>query len=134
MKKIWIVSCMVLLFAFVGLLSCASVKPITQADLADLKGKWKGFYQDQSGYYRQPVELEILDEQLLGKFTWGHANRPATTTPPYNGKLENGRIIYSWPSSQVNLNFSKGKTVMKLEGDYKIGQYPPGTISLEKVK
>lgn len=133
MKNVAILGCLVLFLASTVLLSCVTVKPITQADLPELKGKWKGFYQVQSGHYTQPVELEISDEKLNGIWTWNHANRPPDTFPA-QGKIESGRIIYSWSSSQVNLNLSKGKTVMKLEGDYKFEQYPPGTISLEKVK
>src|SRR4030042_3387331 len=47
MKKMLIPGCTVLFLALVLLLSCATLpaKPITQADLPDLKGKWKGFYQ-----------------------------------------------------------------------------------------
>ncbi len=133
MKKVSILGFLILFLAQMVLFNCATVKPITQADLSDLKGKWKGFYQVQSGNYTQPVELVISDEKLNGSWTWNHANRPPDTFPA-QGKIENGKIKYSWPGGQVNLNLSKGKTVMKLEGDYKIEQYPPGTISLEKVK
>jgi len=59
MKKMLILGCLVLFLALVVLLGCATVpiKSITQADLPDLKGKWKGFYQSRDGTYIQPVEL-----------------------------------------------------------------------------
>lgn len=69
MKKIMIFGCLVLFLALVVLLSCATipVKFITQADLPDLKGKWKGLYQDRvTRTYIQPVELEIFNEDLKG--------------------------------------------------------------------
>jgi hypothetical protein len=119
----------------VVLLGCATVpiKSITQADLPDLKGKWKGFYQSRGGSYIQPVELEIFNEDLKGKITMSHADRPATSFP-FNGKLEKGRIVYSWWEGQyIHLNFRKVEGKMKLEGDYRIEKYE-GTISLDKIK
>ncbi len=124
---------MILLLSLVVLLSCATVpvKPTTQADVPGLKGKWKGFYQSRGGTYTQAVELEILNE-LNGNWTWSHADRPPDTFPFY-GKIENGRIVNSWPGGQVNLSLRKGDGKMKLEGDYKIERYE-GTIYLNKVK
>ena len=134
MKKILIVGGMVLLFTFVVLISCATVpvKPVTQADLPDLKGKWKGFYESRGGTYTQAVELEISNEQLNGSWTWNHANRSPDTFPFY-GKIENGRIVNSWPSGQVNLSLRRGEGKMKLEGNYQIEGYQ-GTMYLDKVK
>ena len=136
MKKRLTPGCLVLFSALVVLLGCATVpiKSITQADLPDLKGKWKGVYQSRGGTYIQPVELEIFNEDLKGMITFGHANRPATSAP-FNGKIENGRIVYSGGDIQyINLNFRKGEGKMKLEGDYLIQQQYEGTISLDKVK
>lgn len=132
MKKAVVFSCLILFSALMVLFSCATVKPITQADLSDLKGKWKGSYTDRGGRYTQPVALEISDEKLNGSWTWNHADRPPDTFPA-QGKIENGKIKYSWPGGQVNLNLHKGKSITKLEGDYQIEQYV-GTISLDKVK
>ncbi len=124
------------MFLALVLLSCATVpvKSITQADLPDLKGKWKGFYQDRvTRTYIQPVELEIFSEDLKGKITFAHATGPPTSFP-FNGKIENGRIVYSWWGDRyINLNLRKGEGKMKLEGDYRIQQWE-GTISLDKVK
>ena len=137
MKKMLIPGCTVLFLALVLLLSCATLpaKPITQADLPDLKGKWKGFYQYRGGSYTTvtlAVELEIFDEKLNGNWTWNHADRPPTSFPS-NGKIENGRIMYSWPGGQVNLGLRKGEGTMKLEGDYQFEPYE-GTMYLNKVK
>jgi len=87
MKKIIILSYLVLLG---GILSCATTQPITQSDLPDLKGKWKGTYQDRvTATYIQPVELEIegfKDLTVKGRVTWSHADRPPTSFPFY-GKI-----------------------------------------------
>lgn len=124
----------VLFFALVVLLSCATlpIKPITQADLPDLKGEWKGFYDDRGGTYTQPIELTILDEKLNGSWTWHHANRPPDTFPFY-GKVENGKIVYLFPGGRVNLSLRKGEGKMKLEGDYQADQ-GAGRMNLNKVK
>ncbi|MGA2319000.1 MAG: hypothetical protein ABSG71_21845 [Thermodesulfobacteriota bacterium] len=134
MKKMLILGCLVLFLALVVLLGCATVpiKSITQADLPDLKGKWKGFYQSRDGSYIQPVELEIFNEGLKGKITYSHADRPATSSP-FNGKIENGRIIHSLGDQYINLNLRMGEGKMKLEGDYRIQKYE-GPISLDKIK
>ncbi len=130
MKKMWTV----LFFALVVLLSCATlpIKPITQADLPDLKGEWKGSCDDRGGTYTQPIELTILDEKLNGSWTWHHANRPSETFPFY-GKIENGKIVYSFPGGRVNLSLRKGEGKMKLEGDYQ-ADGGAGRMYLNKVK
>ncbi len=132
MGKKMIFLCAVSFLAFVILLGCATlpVKPITQADLPDLKGEWKGSYDDRGGTYTQPMEL-ILDEGLRGSWTFHHASRPPETFPFY-GKIENGRIVYSFPGGRVNLSLRKGEGKMKLEGDYE-AERSAGRISLNKV-
>lgn len=137
MRKMLIPGGMALFLAVVLLLSCATlaVKPITQADLPDLKGKWKGFYQYRGGSYTTStlaVELEILDEKLNGNWTWNRADRPPADFPS-NGKIENGRIMYSWPGGQADLGLRKGEGEMKLEGDYQFESHE-GTMYLNKVK
>jgi len=119
-----------------AVLSCATTQPISKSDLPDLKGKWKGFYQDRvTTSYIQPVELDIegfKDMSVKGKITFGHADRPSTSFPFY-GKIENGKIMSSWQGGQyINLGLRKGDK-LKLEGDYRI-QQREGTISLEKVR
>lgn len=118
---------------------CATVpeKPITQDDLPGLKGKWKGVYQDRvRTTYIQPVELEIegfKDLTVKGKITFDHADRSPTSFPFY-GKIENGRMMFSWQGGQyINLGLRKGGGEMKLEGSYRIQQWD-GTISLKKVR
>ena len=137
MKKMMILGCLILFLGSMVLLSCATIpiKPISQADLPDLKGKWKGLYQSRGGTYVQPVELEIEDIEdfnrdfkVKGKTIWSHADRPGTSIP-FVGKIENGRLIGGY----INLNLLKGGGKMKLEGDYQILQYE-GTISLDKVE
>lgn len=135
MRKTIFLGCLILFLAANVLLNCASIpiKLLSQSDLPELKGKWNGFYQDRGGTYIQPVELEIFNGDLNGKITFDHASRPPTSFP-FNGKLEKGRIVYSWLEGQyIHLNFRKGEGKVKLEGNYRIQQWE-GTIFLDKVK
>lgn len=134
MKRMSNPNFMILFLSLAVLLSCATapVKPITQADLPDLKGEWKGFYQERGGRFSDPIELEIISEDLEGNWTWHHANRPPYTFP-FDGKIENGRILCSWPGGQVNLGLRKGHGKMKLEGDFQLERWE-GTMYLNKVK
>lgn len=137
MKRMVILGCLILFLASMVFVGCASVpvKSITQDDLPDLKGKWKGFYRDRmTPTYVESIELEIEDIEdfngdfkVKGKTTWSHANRPATSIP-FNGKIENGRLIGGY----INLSLRKGGGKMKLEGEYRIQQWE-GTVSMNKI-
>lgn len=128
MKKMMILGCLVLFLALI--LSCATMKPLSQSDLSDLKGKWEGYYG--GGSFREPIELEIFTENLEGKITF-HGTIPAgTVSLPFYGKVENGRLVSSWGKDWIKLSFHKGDGKMKLEGDYQISQWS-GTMSLRKV-
>ena len=131
MKRMIIAGFLMLFLA--SIIGCVTipVKPITQDDLPDLKGKWKGFYRDRiTPTYVQSIELEIEDIEdfkVKGKTTWSHADRPATSIP-FVGKIENGRLIGGY----INLSLRKGGGKMKLEGEYRIQQWE-GTVSLNKI-
>jgi len=133
MKRMMILGFVILFWVPVVFWGCATVpvKPITQEDLADLKGKWKGFYQDRkTSTYVQPIELEIEeieDYKAKGKTIWSHADRPPTSIPFY-GKIENGRLVGGY----INLSLRKGGGKMKLEGEYRIQQWE-GTVSMNKI-
>jgi hypothetical protein len=134
MKKILILSGLVLLLALVVLLGCASVpiKPITEADLPDLKGKWKGSYTTVGYSYILPVELEI-NEYLYGRMTMGQLERGANTFPFY-ARLENGRMVCSWAKrGYINLSLRKGEGKMQLEGDWQSEDWA-GTMFMYKIK
>ena len=120
--------------AVMALTSCATVpvKPITQADLPDLKGEWKGFYEVENVNVTYPIEMKIFGEQLNGSWTWHRGNQlPSIGT--FSARIENGRFISSLGNNQVNLTLRKGEGKMRLEGDWKAGQYQ-GTMYLNKVK
>ena len=125
---------MVLFLSLVVLLSCGTlpIKPVTQADLPDLKGEWKGFYEERGRTQSQPIELK-LGEELNGSWTWHFGNRPPETFP-FHGKIENGRINVFHPGAgQINLSLRKGEGKMKLEGDFQF-ERTAGTMYLNKVK
>jgi hypothetical protein len=120
----------------IALLTCATipVKPLTQSDLPDLKGEWEGYYG--GGNFRERIELEIFNENLEGKAAFYGTIPGGTVSFPFYGKIENGRLVYSWSYSGndnwMKLSFRKGDGKMKLEGEYQIRQWS-GTMSLRKV-
>ncbi len=129
MKKAINLICLVL---FGVALSCATTKPITQSDLPNLKGKWEGYYG--GGNFREPIELEIINENLVGSITW-HGTPQGTTTTPFRGRIEDGKLVYSWGENNwLRLSLYKsddGK--MKLEGNYRVHIWE-GIVSLKKVR
>jgi hypothetical protein len=134
MEKRTILGWLILFLAVVALTSCATapVKPITQADLPDLKGEWKGYYDEESSRFTQPIEMKIFGEQLRGSWTW-HRATGLPSTGSFYARIENGIFTTSFGNNQVNLRLRKGEGKMRLEGDWKAGQYQ-GTMYLNKVK
>ena len=61
MEKRTVLGWLIPFLAVVVLTSCATVpvKPITQADLPDLKGEWKGYYEEDTSKITEPIELTI---------------------------------------------------------------------------
>jgi hypothetical protein len=134
MKKTLILSGLVLFLALVVLLGCATVpiKSITEADLPDLKGKWKGYYTTVGYSVSLPVKLEI-NEYLHGKMTMDQVERGPNTFPFY-ARLENGRMVCSWAKrGYINLSLRKGEGKMKLEGDWQSEDWA-GTMFMDKIK
>ena len=134
MEKRTVLGWLIPFLAVVVLTSCATVpvKPITQADLPDLKGEWKGFYEVENFNITYPIEMKIFSEQLNGSWTWDRANQLPYTGSFY-ARIENGRFISSLGNNEVNLRLRKGEGKMRLEGDWKGGEYQ-GTMYLNKVK
>jgi len=97
-------------------------------DIFHLRAKWSSKYTTST----LAIELEIFNEGFNGNWTWNHADRLPTGFRS-NGKIENGRIMYSWPGDQVDLSFRQGEGDMKLEGDDPFEPYQ-GTTYLSKVK
>ena len=133
MKKTTVLGWLIPFFTVVALTSCATlpVKPITQADLPDLKGEWKGYYEEDTSKVTEPIELTIYSG-LMGSMTW-HRKNEVPNTHTFSGSIEDGRIKSSWGTSQINLQLRKGEGKMRFEGNWKAGQYQ-GTLYLNKVK
>jgi len=133
MEKRTVLGWLILFLAVVALTSCATapVKPITQADLPDLTGEWKGYYDERTSGVTYPIEMTISDG-LSGSWTWHRGNQPSNTSS-FRAWIENGRFITSWGTSQINLQLRKGEGKMRLEGDWKAGQWE-GTMYVNKVK
>lgn len=128
---------LILLFASVVLLSCTTIptKPLTQSDIPELVGKWKGVLKATSGSEssEQSTELEIFNESLEGKWVI-HGTSQGTVSHPFVAKLENGRLILSWPKDQwVKLGLIKSNDKKKLEGPFRWSQWD-GTLSFRKVE
>jgi hypothetical protein len=134
MEKRTLLGWLIPILAVVALTSCATapVKPITQADLPDLKGEWKGYYEEETSKFTQPIEMTVFGEGLSGSWTWHRANQLPNTSSFY-ARIQNGRFITSWGNNQVNMQLRKGEGKMRLEGDWKAEQWQ-GTMYLNKVK
>ena len=134
MEKRTVLGWLISFLAVVALTSCATVpvKPITQADLPNLKGEWKGVYEVGDVNVTYPIEMKIFSEQLDGSWTW-HRGNQLPNTGSFYARIENGRFITSYGNNQVNLSLRKGEGKMRLEGDWKAGPYQ-GTMYLNKVK
>ena len=134
MEKRTVLGWLIPFLTVVALTSCATapVKPITQADLPDLKGEWRGYYEEETSKFTQPIEMTIFDDGLSGSWTWHRANELPNTSS-FRAWVESGRFITSWGTSQINLQLRKGEGKMRFEGNWKAGQYQ-GTLYLNKVK
>ncbi len=134
MEKRTVLGWLISFLAVVALTSCATVpvKPITQADLPDFKGEWKGYYEEEATKFTQPIEMTIFEGGLSGSWTWHRANQLPNISSFY-ARIEDGRFISSWGTSQINLQLRKGEGKMRLEGDWKAGQWQ-GTMYLNKVR
>ena len=116
------------------------VKPITDSDLSDLVGKWKGtmsvpFYGEkyQTAPVRPTAELTIFNSNLRGRLTKYFTN-VQTRSIAFFGKIEGGKLVSYWKDgSWVKLTLSKADGRLKLVGDYDFGK-TAGTMSLEKVR
>jgi hypothetical protein len=129
-----------LTYVIIGLiflsLSCASipVKSISQSDLEDLKGKWKGTRYGIG--YTAPTELEILNTTIpISASITFHETRTGTYTYTLTGELQDGKLFFfTWNRNEywVKLTLRKGNDKIKLEGDYQWGNYGRGTLILSK--
>jgi len=133
MKKVMICLVFVLI-----LVSCASIplKPVTESDCQDLKGKWEGTRYGLG--YSAATNLEIVNDTfpLIGLLTF-YGTRVGTTKYILKGNLRDGKIYFLYKNLEhykVELILYKEASRMELRGDYQWGPYGEGTISLKKVK
>ncbi len=130
MKKMTVRGFVMLFLALFAGCATIPVKPITQDDLPDLKGKWKGFRYGDT--YTSPIEIEIFNENLEGRITF-HETRFGTVDYPFFGRIEDGKLVMSWgKNAWVNLRLYKGGDKLQLKGEYQWWQWG-GTMSLRKV-
>jgi len=118
------------------ILSCATVpvKSISESDLADLKGKWKGTRYGLG--YTAPTEMEIFNTAIpISAAITFHETRTGTFTSTLMGELQDGKLfLFSWSRDEywLKLSLRKGDGKMKLVGAYQWGKYGEGTLSLSK--
>jgi len=117
-------------------LSCATVpvKSISESDLADLKGKWKGTRYGLG--YTAPTEMEIFNTTIpISAAIPFYETRTGTFTSTLMGELQDGKLfLFSWSRDEywLKLSLRKGNGKMKLVGAYQWGKYGEGTLSLSK--
>jgi len=147
MKKINIILCcffFITLVVFVGD-GAAQSQPISQSDLPDLKGKWKGERSFATGGYRPNTDLEISNDTLplecklilyevqqRGGGAGGRGSATRTETREFKAKInEKGNLYSKWGNFEMELSLYRSDGKMKLEGDFYMAG-TRGTISVKK--
>jgi len=138
MKKFkWFI---VILLIFIMGCVTVPIKPITQYNVTDLVGKWRGS-MSLSAYgeksidlsFRRSLELEIYNSSLIGKVTFP-SSKDQLERYLFRGKLEGGRLVAYWKNgSWMKLNLQQDDEKLRLEGNYDFPRFA-GTVSLEKVR
>ena len=131
-----------LLLVFVLSFGCAasSQTPVTQINLTNLIGKWKGEMTvpahgetEYAARLRPHVELEIFDASLKGRLTRFFANDKKKHFP-FFGKIDDGKLVARWKNNRwmkLDLEEKNGKLILK--GVHNLVQ-SGGSISLEKIQ
>lgn len=129
MKKAMGVMVMVLLLIGLAMTSYAVMtnKPITAADLASLKGKWKGERIILGAATKFPMEMEINNGKLplKGKITLhnvireGSKGRTVVFGLDKSELTKAGKLLIKGERFQVELLLSTEGAKMELQGDYK---------------
>jgi hypothetical protein len=132
--------CIILVLVSVVYVSHAKMEKIaiTEANLADLKGKWVG--KRTIGMDTLNTDLEILNDTLpvQSKFIFYDVRRPgqsagATVVNEFkNGKInDQGNLLIVGPNAEIELSLYKDGDKMKLEGKFFLAG-PQGTMSFKK--
>jgi hypothetical protein len=137
MRRLTMLNVLALLLCSVISLGCGSgsERPISQSDIPDLIGTWEGHYP--SALPRQ-IKVQILNDSLEGNMSFRNPHEEGavpTTLIPFNGKIENGKLVLWEKNLTLNFKLRKDGKGMKLEGNYQdqASQYS-GTLTLEKIK
>ena len=124
-------------FVWLGLVACATlpVKPITKAELKDLKGEWIGFRYGSSGgwSYTAETDIKILNDlPILASVTF-YGTAVGTVTYSSTGELKDGKLFLQGPYNDCwfELTLHSDGNKMRLEGNYQWRQ-SRGTVFLEK--
>jgi hypothetical protein len=131
-----------MLSVFVLSLGCATSPqtPVTQINLTDLIGKWKGEMTvpahgetEYASRLRPSVELEIFNASLKGRLTRFFVNNEKKYVP-FFGKIDDGKLVANWKNDywmKLHLEDKNGKLLLKgVHNFVKSG----GSISLEKIQ
>lgn len=134
MKKIFLL--VIVIFVLGGLATAKTpVTPITNNDLADLKGEWTGDRLGKMGNLR--TDLTIYNDilPLRGVITLYFLKGNSKDFGFNNGRIEDGRLIIYREDIGLKLDLSlrKGDGQMKLEGDIMFEGYDVN-VFFKKVK
>jgi hypothetical protein len=135
MKKI-VGRVLIQLLIAIALASCASMprEPISEGNLSDLRGEWKGSRTVRQGTFR--TEMEIYNESLplKGKFIFHEVKRKTGGTYTLEfmqGMIKESNLYVTRGQNYFELSLHKGDGKMKLEGDF-FAEGIEGTITLYK--
>ncbi|MBI4764820.1 MAG: hypothetical protein HY787_09470 [Deltaproteobacteria bacterium] len=129
MKKAMGVVWVVLLLIGLAMTGYADMtkKPVTAADLASLKGKWKGERVILGSGTKFPVDMEIVSGKLplKGKLTLynvmreGSKGRTVVFGLDKSELTKDGKLLIKGERFQVELLLSTEGNKMELQGDHK---------------
>ncbi len=140
MKRMIFSGCIIVLLASVVYVSYGEMQKtsISEANLADLKGKWTGYRSPGAGMMLN-TDLEISSEGLpvQGKLTYYDVRRPGqsgtTETIGFkSGKInDNGNLLIMQRNLELELSLYNDGGKLKLEGNFSLPG-AKGTMSFKK--
>jgi hypothetical protein len=139
MKRAMFSGCIILVLASMVFVSYAEMQKIalSQANLADLKGKWVGSRTTGPGTVKN-TDLEILNDSLpvQVKLIFYDVKKAGksykTEIKDFKGKInDQGNLFHKGPDNEVELSLYKDDGKMKLEGTF-FWFGSKGTMSFKK--
>jgi hypothetical protein len=125
MKKIVFWGVFIQICILIALVSSASMtrEPISEGNLSDLNGKWKGWRTVSGGNYRTEMEIYNDTLPLKGKFIFYDLQRrkklgQTVVLEFKQGMIKDNNLYIKEGQNYFELSLYKDDGKMKLEGDF----------------